>query len=82
MHASATQQANQNERIRTYVNGDLTEDVTKPNSASQSHDLVNLLSDTFRDERLARKESGASILDDALQSLRSRWQLQSNPAAI
>ncbi|MDR6711696.1 hypothetical protein J2W83_001290 [Pseudomonas hunanensis] len=82
VHASATQQANQNERIRTYVNGDLTEDVTKPSSASQSHDLLNLLSDTFRNERLARKESGASILDDALQSLRSRWQLQSNPAAI
>lgn len=82
VQASATQQASQSERVRTYVNADLVEDVTTPTSATQAHDLLNLLTDAFRDERLARQDNGASILDETLKTLRSRWQLQSNPADI
>ncbi|CAM3871775.1 hypothetical protein CCOS865_02314 [Pseudomonas reidholzensis] len=82
VQASATQQASQSERVRTYVNADLVDDVTTPTSATETHDLLNLLTDAFRDERLARQANDASILDETLQGLRSRWQLQSNPADI
>lgn len=82
VEASATQQASQSERVRTYVKGELTEDVTTPASARQSRNLLGVLDDVMRRERNAREQTGASILDDALQSLRSRWQLQSTPSAI
>lgn len=82
VEASASQSASQSERVRTYVNGDLTDDVTTPSSSSRSQSLLTVLDDSFRQERIAREQSGISILDDALQSLRSRWQLQGSTAAI
>ncbi|PWB35129.1 hypothetical protein DCO48_03850 [Pseudomonas sp. SDI] len=80
--ASATQQASQNERIRTYVNGELNSDVSTPKSVSESRNLLGLLNDVFQRERISLKERGLSILEAQLQSQRSQWLLKSDPSAI
>lgn len=82
VEASATQQASQNERVRTYVKGDLTDDVSTPKSASASHNLLDLLDDAFQRERTSLKQRGVSILEEQLQSQRGKWLLQSDPAGI
>lgn len=82
VEASASQQASQQERVRTYVDGELKEDVTTPASTSRSTNLLSQVNDVLRQERMTRQHNGVSILDDALQALRNEWQLNATPTAI
>ncbi|WP_327440404.1 hypothetical protein [Pseudomonas donghuensis] len=82
VEASVTQQASRNERVRTYANGQVENDVNTPTSATESRNLVGLLNDLFERERIAQRERGVSILEAQLQSLRSQWQLQAEPTDI
>ncbi|QBF27275.1 hypothetical protein EXN22_16840 [Pseudomonas tructae] len=82
VQASATQQASQNERVRTYANGALVSDLSTPRSVSESRNLLGLLTDLFDRERISLRDRGLSILEAQLQSQRSQWQLQSDPAQI
>lgn len=82
VEASATQQANQKERILSYVNGDLKSDVTTPKSVTQSRSLLNLLKDVFEQDRVSQRDLGVSLLEDLLQSQRSKWLLQADPSKI
>ena len=82
VEASATQQASQKERVLTYIQGDLKDDVTTPKAVTQSRNLLKVLNDTFEQSRNAQNGWKASVLEEALQSERSRWMLQVDPAKI
>ncbi|MFB4390577.1 MULTISPECIES: hypothetical protein [unclassified Pseudomonas] len=82
VEASATQQATQSERIRTYVDGELKEDMTTPTSVIRSRNLRSLLNQVFQEERAAQRENRGSILDAALRNQRSLWLLQGDTAKI
>ncbi|WP_264309580.1 hypothetical protein [Pseudomonas putida] len=82
VEASATQQASQKERILSYMNGDLKSDLTTPKSVTQSRNVLNLLEEAFKRDRTSQQKLGVSLLDDLLQSQRSRWGLQADPSKI
>ncbi|CAK9889834.1 MULTISPECIES: hypothetical protein [Pseudomonas] len=82
VEASVTQQASRNERVRSYADGVLQSDLSTPSSASESRNLLGLLTDLFERERISQRDRGVSILEAQLQSLRSQWQLPSDPADI
>ncbi|GHS84203.1 hypothetical protein PAGU2196_50370 [Pseudomonas sp. PAGU 2196] len=82
VEASASQQASQKERILSYMNGDLKSDLTTPKSVTQSRNVLNLLEEAFRQDRTSQQKLGVSLLDDLLQSQRSRWGLQADPSKI
>lgn len=80
--ASATQQASSNERVRTYVNGQMTDDVSTPKSESKTRDLLGLLNTAFEQERVSQRDRGLSILEAQLSSSRNQWGLQADPSSI
>lgn len=82
VEASATQQANQKERILSYVNGDLQSDVTTPESVTQSRNMLNLLNDVFERERTSLRDRSVSLLEDLLKPERSKWLLQADASKI
>ena len=82
VQASATQQASQQERVRTYQNGTLQSDETNRASADQSRDLLNMLDKLLDQDRAARRAGAASTLEDQLAGLRHLWLLQSVPGQI
>ncbi|OUM29414.1 hypothetical protein B8W72_18705 [Pseudomonas putida] len=82
VEASTTRQASQKERILTYMNGDLKSDLTTPKSVTQSRNLINLLEDAFKQDRTSQQALGVSVLEDLLQSQRSKWLLQGDPSKI
>ena len=82
VEASATQQASQNERVRTYVNNEVESDVSTPRSVSESRNLLGLLNDAFQQERNSIRDRGVSILEEQLASQRSGWLLKADPAQI
>lgn len=82
VEASVSQQASRNERVRSYAEGVLESDVSTPASVSESRNLLGLLTDLFERERISQRDRGVSILEAQLQSQRSQWQLQSDPALI
>ncbi|MFJ3449671.1 hypothetical protein ACIPM0_15830 [Pseudomonas sichuanensis] len=82
VEASASQQASQKERILSYMNGDLKSDVTTPKSVTQSRNVLNLLEDAFKQDRTSQQNLGVSLLEDLLQSQRSKWVLQADPSKI
>ncbi|MGF6595044.1 hypothetical protein [Pseudomonas sp. 2835] len=82
VEASVSQQASRNERVRSYADGVLESDVSTPASVSESRNLLGLLTDLFDRERISQRDRGVSILEAQLQSLRSQWQLQSDPTLI
>ncbi|QVM98724.1 hypothetical protein JYG36_11375 [Pseudomonas sp. SORT22] len=82
VEASVSQQASRNERVRSYADGVLQSDVSTPASVSESRNLLGLLTDLFERERISQRDRGVSILEAQLQSQRSQWQLQSDPALI
>ncbi|RCL24716.1 hypothetical protein C6A77_15675 [Pseudomonas sp. AFG_SD02_1510_Pfu_092] len=82
VEATATQQASQQERVRTYQKAELQSDVTTSASAEQSRDLLDTLEKLLAQDRQARRLGLASSLEQQLQALRSLWLLQANPALI
>lgn len=82
IEATATQQASQNERVRTFINGAVEADVSTPTSTSESRNLLGLINDAFIQERKSLRDSGVSILEAQLASKRSEWGLQSNTSEI
>ncbi|MHA6194639.1 hypothetical protein ACX3YG_09750 [Pseudomonas wadenswilerensis] len=82
VEASASQQASQNERVRTYVDGVLSDDVSTPRSTAQSRNLLGLIDGAFQRERTSLRERGVSILESELSSKRSEWSLQADPSGI
>lgn len=82
VEASASQQASQNERVRTYVDGVLSDDVNTPRSTAQSRNLLGLIDGAFQRERTSLRERGVSILESQLSSKRSEWLLQADPSGI
>jgi len=82
VEASATQQASQQERVRTYQKGTLQSDETNRASADQSRDLLNMLDKLLDQDRAARRAGAASTLEDQLAGLRHLWLLQSVPGQI
>ncbi len=82
VEASASQQASQSERIRTYVDGVLSDDVSTPRSTAQSRNLLGLIDGAFQRERTSLRERGVSILESELASKRESWSLQADPSEI
>lgn len=82
VEASASQQASQSERVRTYVDGVLSDDVSTPRSTAQSRNLLGLIDGAFQRERTSVRERGVSILESELASKRSEWLLQADPSEI
>ncbi|MDF0729601.1 hypothetical protein P0Y43_02520 [Pseudomonas entomophila] len=82
VEASATQQATRNERVRTYIDGVLKDDISTPTSVNRSRNLRILLNEVFQQERAAQRENRASVLDEALKAQRSNWLLQTDPSKI
>ncbi len=82
VEATATQQANQQERVRTYQQAELQSDMTTSASAAQSRDLLDMLDEFLAQDRQARRLGLGSRLEQQVQSLRNLWLLQSNPALI
>lgn len=82
VEASATQQSTQNERVRTYVDGVLSDDVSTPKSVSQSRNLLGLLDDAFQRERESLYKTGVSVLEAQLTARRSEWSLQADAGTI
>ena len=80
--ASANRQASRKERMLTYDRDDLKEVVTTPKAVTQSRNLLKVLKDTLGQSRDAQNGWEASVLEEALQSQRSRWMLQVDPAKI
>lgn len=80
--ASVTQQASQSERVRTYVNAEVTDDVSTPRSVSESRNLISYLNDVFERDRKSVKDKGLSILEAQLQDKRSQWLLKASPSDI
>lgn len=80
--ASATQQASQKERILSYVNATQDSDVTTPKSVTHSRDLLNLLEDVFKKDRLSQQDLGVSLLEELLQPQRREWMLQGDSSKI
>lgn len=82
IEATATQQASQNERVRTFINGAVEADVGTPTSTSESRNLLGLLNDAFTQERASLRDRGVSILEAQLASKRSDWGLESDTSKI
>ena len=82
VEASASQEASQQERVRTYQEGVVQTDVTHRTSADQSRDLLNMLEALLDQDRAARRTGAASTLENQLQGLRHLWLLQSAPGQI
>jgi len=82
VEASATQQASQQERVRTYQKGTLQSDETNRASADQSRDLLHMLDTLLDQDRAARRTGAASTLEEQLAGLRHLWLLQSAPGQI
>lgn len=80
--ASVRQDASQNERVRTYTNAEVTDDVSTPRSVSQSRDLIGYLNDVFERDRKSVRDKGLSILEAQLQNKRSEWLLKASPSDI
>ncbi|WP_087501167.1 hypothetical protein [Pseudomonas sp. SID14000] len=82
IEATATQQASQQERVRTYQQAELQADETTTAAAEQSRDLLDMLEKLLAQDQQARRLGLASSLEQQLQSLRGLWLLQSNPSLI
>lgn len=82
IEASATQESTQNQRIRTYVNGDLTRDLSTPASVTESRNLLNMINEVFEQERISQRKDGVSILEGLLMPQRKNWLLQSSASKI
>lgn len=82
VHASATQQASQQERVRTYQEGVMKDDVTHKASSTKTRDLLAMLDTLLTQDRAARRVGAASVLEDQLASQRHLWLLQSVPGQI
>lgn len=82
VEASATQEASQQERVKTYQKGELKSDETHRASADQSRELLNMLDALLDQDRAARRNGAASTLEGQLQGLRHLWLLQSVPGQI
>lgn len=80
--ASASQQASRKERVLSYVNGNLDGDVTTPKSVARSRDLLNLLEDVFKQDRLSQQARGISLLEELLQLQRKEFMLQADSSRI
>ncbi len=82
VEASATQQASQNERVRSYVDGVLDKETNTPQSVSQTRNLLGTLNDALQRERISLRDKGVSVLESQLENKRDEWWLQGNAAAI
>ena len=82
VEATATQQATQQERVRTYQQAELQSDVTTSASADQSRDLLDMLEKLLAQDRQAQRLGLTSSLEQQVQAMRGLWLLQSNPALI
>jgi len=82
VEASATQEASQQERVRTYQKAELKSDETQRASAAQSRDLLSMLDALLEQDRAARRIGAASKLEAQLDGLRNLWLLQSTPGQI
>lgn len=82
VEASATQEASQNERVRTYQDGVLKSDETQRASADQSRNLLNMLEKLLGQDQAARRTGAASTLEAQLEGQRHLWLLQSVPGQI
>ncbi|OLS60876.1 hypothetical protein PSEMO_42790 [Pseudomonas putida] len=82
VEASATQQASQNERVRSYVDGVLTSETNTPKSTSQTRNLLGLLTDVLQRERVSMRDKGVSVLESQLADKRNQWWLQGETNAI
>lgn len=82
IEATATQQASQQERVRTYQQAELQTDVTTSAANDQSRDLLEILENLLAQDRQARRLGVASSLEQQIQSLRGLWLLQPIPALI
>jgi len=82
VQASATQQASQNERVRTYTDGVLTNETNTPKSVSQTRNLLGTLNDALQRERISLRDKGVSVLESQLAEKRDEWWLQSDASAI
>ncbi|MCO8168818.1 hypothetical protein NJC40_13675 [Pseudomonas sp. 21LCFQ02] len=82
IEASATQQSTQNERVRTYVNGDLTRDLQTPASVTESRNLLSMINEVFEQERISQRDHRVSVLEGLLMPQRKNWLLQSSASKI
>jgi len=82
VEASTSQEASQQERVRTYQDGVLKTDDTSRASADRSRDLLNMLEKLLDQDQAARRTGAASTLEDQLAGLRHLWLLQSVPGQI
>lgn len=82
VEASATQQASQNERVRSYVDGVLSSETNTPKSVSQTRNLLGLLDDVLQRERISLREKGVSVLESLLAGKRDEWWLQGDANGI
>jgi hypothetical protein len=82
VEASTSQEASQQERVRTYRDGVLQKDDTNRASADQSRDLLNMLEKLLDQDKAARRTGAASTLEGQLEGLRKLWLLQSVPGQI
>lgn len=80
--ARVSQQATQQERIRTYQNGIEISDVEKHVSNSKDRDLLGVLDALLRQDRKAQRIGAQPTLEQQLLELSHLWLLQSNPALI
>jgi hypothetical protein len=82
VEATATQQASQQERVRTYQDAELVSDITKPSDAEQSRNLLNSLEALISQDRQAKRLGIRSNLEQQLHALQPLWLLQANPGQI
>ncbi|WP_256573837.1 MULTISPECIES: hypothetical protein [unclassified Pseudomonas] len=80
--ASATQQASQKERVRTYQKGIELTDLSNNASNSKERDLLGILDALLRQDREAQRVGAQSTLEQQVLGLSQLWLLQSSPSLI
>jgi hypothetical protein len=82
VEATATQEASQKERVRTYQEGVLQDDTTNSAAAAQARELLDVLDELLSQDRAVRRAGLASTLQEQLAGLSHQWLLQSAPGQI
>lgn len=82
VEATATQEASQKERVRTYQEGVLQDDTTHSAAAAQSRELLDMLDEMLSQDRAARRAGLASTLQEQVAGRGHLWRLQSAPGQI
>jgi hypothetical protein len=82
VEATATQEASQKERVRTYQEGVLQDDTTHSAAAAQSRELLDMLDEMLSQDRAARRAGLASTLQEQVAGMGYLWRLQSAPGQI